>query len=157
MASSSFLTRRCKSRIDYSEKSAKPQYVITDENLLVPPMKLKTIKDFADHPSKWKTTDTVTTVDIFIKPENSLVSYSISTITDKKLAVSVTNRTESPHTLTNNTEIAESSIVTPEQSKFNKTVHTATLIMSPEGDLDLTKYLKNLLRTKESEQNSNIF
>ena len=58
---------------------------------------------------------------------------------DKKVAVSVTNTSEPPHTLTNDTEIAEFFVVTPEKTKFNKTVVMAIFNMSPEGDPDLTK------------------
>ena len=81
----------------------------------------------------------------------------MSTIFDRKLAVRVTNTTESPYTINKNTQIAEFSVVTPEQSKFIKTVDTAILSMIPEGDPDLVTYLTKLLRTKKPDQQNNTF
>ena len=54
-------------------------------------------------------------------------------------------------------QIAEFSIVTPEQSKVIKPVDTAILKMIPESDADWTTYLIKLLRTKKSEQQKNTF
>ena len=76
----------------------------------------------------------------------------MSTIIDRKIAVRVTSTTESPYTINKNTQIAESSVVTPEQSKFIKPVDTAILSMIPEGDPDLIAYLTELLRTKKPDQ-----
>ena len=82
-----------------------------------------------------------------------IISHSISTIIDRKLAVSVTNTTESPYTCNRNPQIADFSVVTPEQSKFIKPVDTAILSMIP----DLTTYLAELLRTTKTDQQNNIF
>ena len=41
-----------------SETTTKPQPVITDEALTIPPTTTKTITAFIDHPSKWNTTGT---------------------------------------------------------------------------------------------------
>ena len=79
----------------------------------------------------------------------------MSTIIDRKIAVRVTNTTESPHTTNKNTQIAEFSVVTPEQSKFIKPVDTAFLRMIPEGDPDLITYLTELLRTNKPDQQKN--
>ena len=43
-----------------SEKSAKPQVVLTDDAVTIPPKTTKTFTAFVDHPSEWKTTGTVT-------------------------------------------------------------------------------------------------
>ena len=48
-----------------SETTTKPQPVITDEALTIPPTTTKTITAFIDHPSKWNTTGTVTPLDKF--------------------------------------------------------------------------------------------
>ena len=58
----------------------------------------------------------------------------MSTISDRKIAVRVTNTTESPYTINKITQIAEFSVVTPKQSKFIKPVDTAFLRKIPEGD-----------------------
>ena len=81
----------------------------------------------------------------------------MSTITDRKIAVRVTNTTEPPYTFNKNTQIAEFSVVTPEQSKFIKPVDMATLSMIPEGDPDLITYLTELLRTNKPDQQTNTF
>ena len=64
---------------------------------------------------------------------------------------------ESPFSIKKNTQIAEFSVVTPEQSKYIKPVDMATLSMFPEADPDLTTYLNELLRTTKQAQQNNIF
>ena len=86
-----------------------------------------------------------------------LISHSISTIIDKRIAVRVTNTTESPYLIKKHTQIAEFSVVTPEQSKHINPVDMVILSMIPQGDPDLTAYLNELLRTNKPEQQNNTF
>ena len=81
----------------------------------------------------------------------------MSTIIDRKIAVRVTNATESPYTINKNTQNAKFSVLTPEQSKFIKPVDTAILSMIHEGDPDLVNYLTELLRTNKPDQQNNTF
>ena len=74
-----------------SETTTKPQPVITDEALTIPPTTTKTITAFIDHPSKWNTTGTVTPLEKFTETASLLISHSMSTIIDKRIAVRVTN------------------------------------------------------------------
>ena len=140
-----------------SETTTKPQPVITDEALKIPPTKTKTITAFNDHPSKWNTTRTVTPLEKNTETANLLISHSMSTIFDQRIAVRVTNTTESPYLNKKHTEIAEFSVVTPEQSKHNKPVDMTILSMIPQGDPDLTAYLNELLRTNKPEKQDNTF
>ena len=140
-----------------SETITRPQPVITDEALTIPPMTTKTITAFIDHPSKWNTTGTVTPLEKFTETANLLISHSMSTIIDNRIAVRVTNTTESPHLNKKHTEIAEFAVVTPEQSKHIKPVDMAILSMIPQDDPDLTAYLNELLRTSKPEQQDNTF
>ena len=48
-----------------SETTNKPEPVIMDEDLTIPPATTKTVTAFIDHPSKWKTTGTVTMLEKF--------------------------------------------------------------------------------------------
>ena len=80
-----------------SETTTKPQPVITDEALTIPPTTTKIITAFIDHPSKWNTTGTVIPLEKFTETASLLISHSVSTIIDKRMAVRVTNRTESPY------------------------------------------------------------
>ena len=140
-----------------SETTTKPQSVITDEALTIPPTLTKTITAFNDHPSKWNTTGTVTPLEKFTETASLLISQSMSTITDKGIAFRVTNTTESPYLIKKHTYIAEFSVVTPEQSKHIKPVDVANLNMIPQDDPDLTAYLNELLRTNEPQQQENSF
>ena len=140
-----------------SETTTKPQPVITDEALTIPPTTTRTITAFIDHPSKWNRTGTVTPLEKFTETANLLFSYSMSTIIDKIIAVRVTKITESPYLIKKHTQIAEFSVVTPEQSKHIKPVDMAILSMIPEDDPDLTAYLNELLRTSKPEQQDNTF
>ena len=139
-----------------SQASAKPQPVLIHDSITIPQMTTKTITAFVDHSSEWNTTGTVTPVEKFTETASLIISHSISTINDKKIAVRVTNTTESPYTINKNTQIVEFSVVTPEQSKFLKPVDMAILSMIPEGDPDLVIYLTELLRTNKPDQQNNI-
>ena len=97
-----------------SETTTKPQPLITDEALTIPPTTTKTITTFNDHPSKWNTTGTVTPLEKFKETASLLISHSMSTIIDKRIAVRVTNTTESPYLIKKHTQIAEFSVVTPQ-------------------------------------------
>ena len=149
------LTKQVKSAL--TQTSAKLQAVLTHDSITVPQQTTKTITAFLDHVSEWNTTGTVTPVEKFTQTASLILSYSMSTITDKKIAVRVTNTTESPYTINNNTQIAQFSVVTPEQSKFIKPVDMAILSMIPEGDPDLITYLTELLRTNKQDQPTNTF
>ena len=140
-----------------NETTTKPQPVITDEALTILPMTTKTITSFIDHPSEWNTTGTVTPLEKFTETANLLISHSMSTIIDKRVAVRVTNTTESPYLNKKHTQIAEFFVVTPEQSKDIKPVDMAILSMIPQDDPDLTAYLNELLRTSKPEQQDNAF
>ena len=136
-----------------SERTIKPQPVITDEALTIP----TTITAFVDHPSKRNTTGTVTPLEKFTETASLLISHSMSTKIDGRIAVRLTNTTESPYLIEKPTEIAEFSVVTLEQSEHIKRVNMAILSMIPQGDPDLTAYPNELLRTNKPEQQNNTF
>ena len=140
-----------------SETTTKTQAVMTDEALTIPSTTTKTITAFIDNPSRWDTTGTVTPLENFTETASLLISHSMSTIKDKSIAVGVTNTTESRYLINKHTQIAEFSVVTPEQSKHIKPVDMAMLSMSPQGEPDLTAYLNELLRTNKPEQQDNTF
>ena len=140
-----------------SETTTKPQPVITDKALTIPPTTTKTITAFIDHPSKWNTTGTVTPLEKFTETASLPISHSMSTIIDKRIAVRVTNTTESPYLIKKHTQIAEFSVVTPEHSKHIKPKDMAIRSMIPQDDPDLTAYLNELLRTNKPEQQNNTF
>ena len=139
------------------EASAKPQPVLIQDNTTVPLMTTRNITAFVDHPSEWHTTGTVTPVGKFTQAASLLISQSISTIIEKKTAVRITNTTESPYSIKKNTQIAQFSVVTPEQFKFIRPVDTAIRSIIPEGDPGLTTYLNEILRTNKPEQQNNTF
>ena len=138
-----------------SQTSAKPRAVLIYESITIPQMTIKTITVFVDHLSEWNTTGTVTPVEKLTETASLIISPPISTIIEIKVAVRITNTTESPYTINKNTQIADFSVVIPEQSKFIKPVDTAILSMIPEGDPDLITYLTELLRTNEPDQRNN--
>ena len=140
-----------------SETTTKPQPVIMDEDLTIPPATTKTVTAFIDHPSKWNTMGTVTPLEKFTETASLLISHSMSTIIDEWIAVRVTNTTESPYFFKKHSQIAEFSVVTPQQSKHVKPVDMAILSMIPQGDPDLTAYLNEPLRTNKPEQQNDTF
>ena len=140
-----------------SETTTKPQPFITDEALSIPPTTTKTITAFIDRPSKWNTTGTVTPLEKFTETASLLISHPMTTISDKRTAVRVTNTTKSPYNIKKHTQIAEFSVVTPEESRYIKPVDMAILTMIPQDDPDLTAYLNELLRTSKPEQEESTF
>ena len=62
--------------------------------LRIPPKTTKTITTFVDHSAEWNTTGTVTPLENFTETASPLISCSILTIIDKRVAVRVTNTTE---------------------------------------------------------------
>ena len=140
-----------------SQASAKPQPVLIHDSITIPQMTTKTITTFVDHSYEWNTTGTVTPVETFTEAGSLIISHSMSTIIDRKIAVRVTNTTESPYTINKNLQIAEFSVVTPEQSKLIKPVDMAILSMIPEGEPDLVTYLTELLRTNKRDQPNKTF
>ena len=149
------LTMQVKSAL--TQTSAKPQVVLIHDSITIPQQTTKTITAFVDHVPEWNTTRTVTPVEKFTETASLIISHSMSTITGRKIAVRVTNSTESSHTINKNTQIAEFSVFTPEQSKFIKPVDMAILSMIPEGDPALITYLTELLRTNNPDQQTNTF
>ena len=101
-----------------SQTSAKPHLVLIHDNITIPQMTTKTITAFVYHLSEGNTTGTVTPVEKFTEAASLIISHSMSTIIDRKVAVRVTNTTESPYTINKNTQTAEFSVVTPEQSNL---------------------------------------
>ena len=140
-----------------SQASAKLPAVLIHDSITIPQMTTKTITAFVDHISEWNTTGTMTPVEKFTEAASLIISNSMSTKNDRKIAGRVTNTTESPYTIDKNTQSADFSVVTPEQSKFIKPVDTAILSMNPEGDPDLVTYLIELLRTNKPDQQNNTF
>ena len=150
-----YLTMQVKSAS--SQTNAKPQVVLIYDSITIPQMTTKIITAFVDHFSEWNTTGTVTAVEKFTETTSLIIFPSIWTIIDRKISVKVTNTTESPYTINKNKQVADFSVVTPEQSKFIKTVDMAILSMIPEGDPDLITYLTELLRKNNPDQQSNTF
>ena len=93
----------------------------------------------------------------FSETASLILSLSMSTIIDRKIAVRVTNTTESPYTINKKTQNAEFSVVTSEQSKFIKPMDTAVFSTIPEAEPDLITYLTALLRTNKSDQQNKTF
>ena len=149
------LTMEVKSAL--SQTSVKPQTVLIHDNITIPQPTTKTITAFVHHVSEWNTIGTVTPVENFTETKSLIISHSMSTITDRKIALRVSNTRESPYTINKNTQIAEFSVVTPEQSKFIKPVDMAILSMIPEGDPNLITYLTELLRRNKPNQQTNTF
>ena len=127
-----------------SKMSAKPQVVLTDGTVTIPPRTTKTLNGFVDHPSEWNTTGAVTPMEKFTETASLMISRSMLTIIDKEKAVRLANTTESPYLFKEYSQIAEFSVVFPEQPKHIKPVDMAILSMIPQGDPDLTAYSERI-------------
>ena len=140
-----------------SQTSAKPQAVFIHASKTIPQMTRKN-----NHSICWsfigmEYNRNRNSSGKFTETASLIISHSILSVIDRKVAVRVTNTTESPYTITKTTQMADFSVVIPEQCKFIKPVDTAILDLIPEGDSDLTTYFTELLRMKKSDQQNNIF
>ena len=140
-----------------SETIGKPHSVIIDDALTIPPSTTRAITASGDHPSEWNTTGTVTPLEKFTEIASLLISHFWSTRFDKRIGVRVNNTTKSQYLIKKNTQIAEFSVVTPEQSKHIKPVDMAIYSMIPPSDPDLTAYLSELPRMRKPEQQNKSF
>ena len=93
--------------------SAKPQAVLIHDSITIPQQTTKTFTAFVDYVWEWNTAGTGTPEEKFTESASLIISHSMSKITDTKIAVRVTNTTESPYTINKNTQVAEFSVVTP--------------------------------------------
>ena len=84
-----------------SQTSTKPHVVLIHDSITILQMTTKTITAFVDHLSEWNTTGTVTPVQKFTEAAILIISHSMSTMFDRRIAV--TNTTESPDTINKNT------------------------------------------------------
>ena len=75
----------------------------------------------------------------------------------KKVALKVTNTTQSLYLIKKNIQFLELSEVNPEENIFINPVDTETPSSFPEADTELTTYVNELLRTSKPEQQSNRF
>ena len=94
--------------------------------------------------------------EVYGNSKSAVFSLNVDNNWQKK-SVRVTKTTESPYLIKKHTQIAEFSVVTPEQSKHIKPVDMAILIMIPQGDPDLIAYLIELLRSNKPEQQDYTF
>ena len=92
-----------------SETTTKPQPFTIDDALTIPPVKTKTITAFVDRPSKWNITGAVTPLEKFTETASLLIFHSMATIIYKRIAVRVTNTTESTYLIKKTTHRLHSS------------------------------------------------
>ena len=139
------------------EMNAKLQVVLADHALAITPKSTITITFVVDHPSECNTTGNVKQLEKSTETTSLLISQSVSRKFNRKVTVTVTNKTQSLHTITKHTQVAEFSVVTLDQSKIIKPVDTAILSLIPEGNPNLRAYFNRLLRKLKPGQQSNSF
>ena len=125
--------------------------------MTIPPRTTKTVTAFVDNPSEWETTGTMTPLEKFTETTSLLLFHSISTVFDRKVAVRVTNTTETSTLIKTATQIAKFSVVTREQAKSIKPVDMAILSTISENDPELTAYLNEHPSANKLEQQSKTF
>ena len=127
-------------------KSVRPQAVIIPEDITIPAMVTRNIKAYTNFNSHFRTTGIITPIDQYTENATLLVSHSMSAMTNGEIPIRVTNVGETPYTLKRNTQIAEFSILTPEQSKFVKPVDTAILQVLPYDDQSLSSLSQRITK-----------
>ena len=131
--------------------------MMVSEDITIQPMTTKTINAHANHASPFKTTGNITPVEQHSETATLLISHSMSTITGQRSSNKSDKHRRNTYTLKKNTQVADFTVLTPEQSKFIKPVDTAILQMLPSDDPDLTTYLNELLKSNKQESQETNF
>ena len=117
--------------------------------LTIPPETTQTITGSTDIPSNVDTTGVINPL---------VVASSISTASNRKIDIRVTNTTPTPYTIKRNTTIAEFKILSPEEAKELKPLNTAALKLLAEDDSeDAMIYINELLKTPEKPSHNQNF
>ena len=95
--------------------------------LTIPPETTQTITAYADITSTIDTTGVINPATNHCSGDPLVVASSISTASNRKIDVRVTNTTPTPYTIKKNTTVAEFQIMSPEDAKELKPLNTAAL------------------------------
>ena len=136
---------------DNNDKTAKPPKCRQKRQTDNSSYDNKTITSFIEFSSKWTATGFVNPTETLTKTARLLILHSMSSLTDKKVELRITETTESPYTTKKKKHAGKFAVVVPNESKFPKLIESSVI---PEGDPDLTKYLSDGLCTNKPEDHS---
>ena len=126
--------------------------------LTIPPETTQTITAYTDITSTIDTTGVINPATNHCSGDPLVVASSISTASNRKIDVRVTNTTPTPYTIKKNTTVAEFKIMSPEEAKELKPLNTAALKVLTEDDSeDAIIYINELLKTSDQSSHSQNF
>ena len=126
--------------------------------LTIPPETTQTITGSTDIPSNVDTTGVINPATNHCSGDPLVVASSISTASNRKIDIRVTNTTPTPYTIKRNTTIAEFKILSPEEAKELKPLNTAALKVLAEDDSEEAMvYINELLKTSEKPSHNQNF
>ena len=126
--------------------------------ITIPPETTQTITAYTDITSTIDTTGVINPATNHCSGDPLVVASSISTASDRKIEVRVTNTTPTPYTIKKNTTVAEFKIMSPEEAKELKPLNTAALKVLTEDDSeDAILYMNELLKTSDQPSQSQNF
>ena len=126
--------------------------------ITIPPETTQTITAYTDITSTIGTTGVINPATNHCSGDPLVVASSISTASNRKIEVRVTNTTPTPYTIKKNTTVAEFKIMSPEEAKELKPLNTAALKVLTEDDSeDAILYINELLKTSDQPSQSQNF
>ena len=126
--------------------------------ITIPPEATQTITAYTDITSTIGTTGVINPATNHCSGDPLVVASSISTASNRKIEVRVTNTTPTPYTIKKNTTVAEFKIMSPEEAKELKPLNTAALKVLTEDDSeDAILYINELLKTSDQPSQSQNF
>ena len=126
--------------------------------LTILPETTQTITGSTDIPTNVDTTGVINPATNHCSGDPLVVASSISTASNRKIDIRVTNTTPTPYTIKRNTTIAEFKILSPEGAKDLKPLNTAALKVLAEDDSeDAMVYINELLKTPEKPSHNQNF
>ena len=126
--------------------------------LTTPPETTQTSHAYTDIASTIDTTGVINPATNHCSGDPLVVASSISTASNRKIDVRVTNTTPTPYTIEKNTTVAEFKIISSEEAIELKPLNTAALKVLTEDDSeDAIIYINECLKTSDKPSNNQNF
>ena len=142
----------------YEMKNCNPKLlqIMTEMSQTLLPQQTTTVKEIVITTKTNDVTGTVQPLPQFDETANIIVAPALAMAHNKRIKIRIAILTDFPHTIKNNTKLAELQILKPEETKQIRPTDAAALKLLQDLD-DTHIYVNELMKFNENEQNCEIF
>ena len=130
----------------------KPLQIMAEGNQTLPPQQTTTVNAIVITTNAINITGAVQSLPQFDETATIIVAPALATAHNKRINLRTANLTDFPHTIKNQTKLAELQILKPEDTKQIRPVDVATLATLQDPD-DTHIYVNELMKSTNNEQN----